>query len=250
MKDRDEVLHQARQIQIPGDLKADYNFPFTSDPRFIHHSNKEVLLRLAGPENTIPHAEALISELDIKARISITRLIPSINEQWRITPKTGIAIRTPSPKAVELLFDPENPNVVNSLLKWSERQMAHELSHVARMEVHPLHTTLVDALVNEGIGVYLEENLNGLYQESHWGHVLRPDQLKAEWHKAQAELSSREFDYAEWFYGIRDKHALYTGYSLGNAIVREFFYLNQGLEIAEVVRLPSQDILEQSRFEP
>ncbi len=254
MRDRAEFLNSGNREHSTGlpssGLKADYSFPFTGDSRFIHRLDKEALLRLAGPENTIPHAEALIAELEIKDRIAITRLIPSADEQWRITPKTGIAIRTPSPKSVELLFDPDNPNTVGSLSRWSGRQIAHELSHVARMEAYPLHTTLVDALVSEGMGVYLEENLNGQFQESHWGHTLPADQLRTEWDKAQAELFSSDFDYAEWFYGVRNKHALYTGYSLGNAIVREFFSLNRGLAIAEAVRRPSTGVLEQSQFKP
>lgn len=180
---------------------VDYFFSFVKDPRFLLQPNKTLIFKLAGPGNTIPHVELAVSELDIRFGLSVSRLIPTTEQFWRIIPETGIACRSVSTNAIELFFDPDNSNTVNSLNRWSGRQIAHELNHIARMSTFPLHNTLLDALISEGLAVYYEEHWQDNFLKSHWGHSLSKEQLRTEWLKAKNELSSENFDFADWFYG-------------------------------------------------
>jgi len=241
------VGEQHHDILI-GNTTVDYHFPFIDDARFIFSPQKDLILKLAGSENTIPAIQKAMAELGIRNRLSVTRLIPSDDQQWRIIPATGTASRTTSPTSVELLFDPNNQNTVDSLASWGDRQIAHELSHVARMEVTQLHTTLLDALVSEGIGVYYEEFWQGEYAESHWGHILDEQGIVREWDIARPELASLTFDYSDWFYGRQNGHPIYTGYSLGNTIVKAFMDAHPSISIAELSRLPSADIVKEGKF--
>lgn len=231
-----------------GSLPIDYFFPFVKDARFLTHPNKDLLWKFAGPENTIPHVKLAIEELDIHHKLSVTRLIPPTDQQWRIIPETGIACRAVSSEAIELLFDPDNQYTIDSLNCWSGRQIAHELNHIARMNAFPLHATLLDALISEGLAVYYEEHWQGNFSKSQWRRVLSEEQSRTEWLKAQKELFSPAFDFADWFYGRRNGHPIYTGYSLGEAIVAGFFNKNQNLLMVNAARLPSIEILNESGF--
>ena len=225
-----------------------YSFPFMKDVRLVNHPNRIILAELAGPNNTIPHVELVIKELCINQRLSVARVMPSLDQQWRIIPETGIACRSTSGDSVELLFDPDNPNVIDSLQRWSGRQIAHELNHIARITQYPLHVTLLDALISEGLATYHEEHWQNVYSESHWGHVLSEEQLRLEWSMAQNGLDSTNYDFADWFYGRKQGHPIYTGYSLGLAIVASFFKDNKNLQMADVVKMPSAEILNLSDF--
>lgn len=245
---RTDVVNIVSTSEQADKTSAHYYFPFAEDPRLLSHPNRDILSRLAGPDNTVTQAEKVIYELQLDSGLTITRLIPNSDQQWRIIPTTGIACRAVSPEAIELLFDPDNQNTIESLTTWSGRQIAHELNHIARMKFFPLHATLLDAFVSEGLGVYYEEHWQGQYAESRWGHVLSKEELKTEWTKAQEELHSSTFDYADWFYGRKNGHKPYAGYSIGNAIVKQFFDAHPGFSILEVTRLSSKNFLEESGF--
>ena len=112
----------------------EYYFPFMEDPRVISSLQRDAILELAGPESTAPAVEKAVAELEIHDSLSVTRIIPFDDQLWRIIPATGTACRTTSSTSVELLLDPNNPNTVQYLSSWGSRQIAHEFSHVARME--------------------------------------------------------------------------------------------------------------------
>lgn len=248
---KENIVNPSNNTQPELDLnrnKANYLFPFIEGKNDALSSSRDIFLKLAGPDNTIPHAEKALLDLDINRKITITRLIPSQDQQWRIIPSMGIACRAVSPNAIELLFDPHNPNTINSLAVWSGRQIAHELNHIARMERNiNIHETLLDALISEGLGVYYEEHW-GEYKESHWGHVLSREELKKEWKKAERELYSKKFDYSDWFYGENNGHKIYSGYSLGNSIISELHKLHPDLPMSIAVRMKSKNLLEKSNY--
>jgi uncharacterized protein YjaZ len=211
-------------------------------------SDRDNLARLAGFDNTIIHAETAFAELEIDQKVTVTRSIPSLDQQWRIIPTTGIASRSVGQRGIELMFDPNNPNTVKSLTDWSGRQIGHEVNHLARMESTSLHGTLLDALVAEGLGVYYEEHWQGNYAESFWGNVLPPLEIEEQWNKARGEIHSTTFDYADWFYGRKNGHKPYTGYSLGNAIIGQFLSTHPDISISQATRLSSDALLEGSGF--
>lgn len=237
----------SRETQL---IKPNVEYFFLlADDKLMSSPNKDLLLKLAGPNNTIPHAEEVISELNINHNLTVTRLIPSQDQQWRIIPAIGISCRATSSKAIELFFDPNNPNTIASLTIWSGRQIAHELNHIARMESNPdIHMTLLDALISEGLGVYYEEHWKQEYKQSIWGHVLSERELETEWSHAQKELSSNTFDYGDWFYGNHKGHKIYAGYSLGNALITKLFDKYPGLQMSKAVRTPSCDLLKEIGF--
>ncbi len=219
-----------------------FSFPFFEDARFILSPNRDVLAELAGPENTIVHVNLAAKELNLKNKITVIRVIPQPEEMWRIVPTTGLAIQSPCAFTINLYFDPQNPNTVNSLKSWSGRQIAHEVNHIVRMTKFPLHATLLEALISEGLGVYFEEHWQGKYKGSFWGNIFLQEELESEWKKARNELYSSDFDFGEWFWGRNGKHTKYAGYTLGNALVKKYFETHISKKMSEVVRMSASEI--------
>ena len=108
--------------------------------------------------------------------------------------------------------------------------------------------TLLDAMISEGLATYYEEHWNGEYTESKWGHALNRAQLQDEWHQAQHELNSVSYNYQDWFFGTGVNHPVWTGYSLGTAIIQAYFQRHAGAKMAEVVKMPSKKILKESGY--
>lgn len=225
-----------------------YEFPFLQDPRFLNHKDRTILTTLAGPENTIQFVKEAARDLALSTRLTVIRKIPSIGEMWRIVPPTGIACRGPAIDTIELYFDPDNSHTIDSLKYRSGRQIAHELNHVAREKFHPLHKTLLDALVSEGLGIYHEEHFQNEKAASIQGNVLARKDIQKEWVSAKLELFSEQFNFGDWFFGNFDGHSRFAGYSLGNAIISNFFDKYPRYPISEAITLPSQKILQNTDF--
>ena len=240
------------ELTYPGErfdtIHATYFFPYTLDSRFINHPKTREITELINPQLTIPLSELSITELEIKDKITVSRLIPSPEESWRIHPETGLACRDLNGIGVEQLFDPDNSQVINSLDVYAQRLLAHELTHIKRKEELKLHPNLLGAIISEGIGVYYEENWQGIKFNSHWGHVLNDAELVYETQRAQQELDNPNFDFSDWFYGNKGGHRRFAGYSLGYAIIGNFMKHNPNTPIAELAVLPAETIYYDSSF--
>lgn len=227
-----------------------YHFPFLTDERFLSSPKKDKLKELADASNTVSTSQEAIEDLEIKGNITITRLIPNDEHKMGIIPGLGIGGRAIANNEVQLYFSPDDQNVLESLAKWNDRQIAHELTHVARQESGNRGRDLLDAMIDEGLATYNEEHWKGKYEQTPWGHALTQEQLKEEWIRAQDELFV-DLDgqrYEGWFFGINNTHQRWSGYSLGNAIVNSYFQTHSDARIAEVIRMDSKDILKESRF--
>lgn len=217
-----------------------FRFPYHKDPRYLTSPKREAIDKLNLRELFESEAKKVVKDLGITQSLEIVVEISS-----DVIENLGIAGRTSSEKEVVFQLDPSNSHVLESLVKWQKRQIAHEFNHLARWE---MQEALLDALIFEGLAVNYEENWGGEYQETPWGHVLEPDQLKDEWQKAQKELNSPYYDYEGWFFGTNKTHPGWTGYTLGTAIVKKYLELHPDEPMKEIVKKPSQEILEQSKF--
>ena len=255
-QDSSNVVERIKEIrkqriesrEIVNTPTAIFLFPFLRDERYLNSSNHEVIRQLAGAENTVEHAQKVIRDLRIKKPIIITREIPNDDKRGIIIPSMGFGGIALSDKEVKLYFDPAHPNVVESLSGWSGRQIAHELNHIARWQVHKLGKTLLDAIISEGLATYSEERWDGEYKATKWGRALNPVQIRDEWQQAQHELDSISYNYTSWFFGRGGNHPIWTGYSLGAAVINAYFQRHPGVKMADVVRMPSKKILKESRF--
>lgn len=227
---------------IPGN----FHFDYLSDERYLTSPSREAIEQLNLPELFITEAEKATRDLGIEAPVPIMVMIPTSQDDNYIIESLGIGAFTKHADKIIFQFDPSHPKIVESLQQWQDRQIAHEINHWARGDFYG-EITLLNALIFEGLATNYEEGWGGANQETPWGHALDTEQLKTEWQKAKSELNSTNFDYSAWFFGTGD-HPHWTGYTLGTAIVRKYRQLHPNEPMREIIKKPSLEILEQSRF--
>jgi len=249
-----ERITQLQQAQIrTGELVitpfATFHFPYLRSPKFLDSASKDAINQLDIPGLTVQAAKQAIVDLGIKQNVDFTTVIPEDEERWKIIPSLGIG-GSAFFNEIRLYFDPEHPNVVESLRTWKAREVPHELNHVARYQANKIGSSLLDIMVTEGLATYYEEQWGGEYLATPWGNALTPEQTVVEWQKAQSELGKSDYDYDEWFFGRNAAHPQWTGYTLGRMIVSEYFKKHPKEKMKKVVRKNSREILKKSGFNP
>lgn len=224
---------------------ATYKFEYLSDSIFQNSSIKEDILKLDLPGTTIATATKVIEDLKITQPVTISSCIPGKEEMNYIIPMLGIGGRTFSPSKIRLYFYPENPDVLPSIEKYRNPQIAHELVHVARKLSGQKNETLLDKIINEGLATYYEENWKNSTQTP-WGNALNPEQEMNEWKSAKSQLNLPASE--DWFYGNSKKHPVWTGYTLGNLIVKSYFKNHPEQKIRDIANTSSRRILEESGY--
>lgn len=224
-----------------------FDFSFLRDERYLNSSKREEIDKLNLRELFKSEAEKAAQDLEIKQPLEIVVEIPSDSgeELNYVIESLGIGARTLPENKVLFQLDPANLHLVESLNKWQRRQIAHELNHVAR---GISDQTLLDALVFEGLATVYEENWGGEYLETPWGNTLKGESLKEEWQRIQKGLNLPFSNYQDWFYGENPDKPMWPGYALGKAIVKAYIGLHPDIPMKELVRKPSREILEQSKF--
>lgn len=248
------VVERINQKLLSGELYetpiATFHFRYLTDPRYTGADPgvKTTLEQLDIPRLTVTETEKTVKDLKIKKGFTATTLIPTTEETEHIIPSLGIGGRAVSPTEVRYYFDPTHLRVVESLRLWKDRQIAHEMNHVARMQANKRGNTLLDAFLSEGLATYYEEHWGGTYQQTPWGHVLPQEKLNKIWRLAQLALFSRTYNYREWFFGQNGTYPVWTGYTLGTAIVDQYMVKHPRMSMSRLVQMQSTEILKQSGF--
>lgn len=231
-------------------LFALFQFPYLPDPRFINSAAREEILALKLSELTIANAKRAIDDLNIRKKVTVITKIPDENERRFIIPSLGIGGRSVEHATVLLFFDPNHPKVIQNLRQWRPSEIAHELNHEARRQRGKFGHTLLDAMINEGLATYYQEQWDEDSPKTPWGNALFANQQKEEWEKAQPVLREplTEKLWTEWFFGANKLHSVWTGYSLGAAIVRAYFQHHPQAKMRDIVGMKSEDILKQSGY--
>lgn len=147
-------------------------------------------------------------------------------------PETGHSGYAPWPGLIRLTIDPTNKNMSQNMGEPLERVIAHELHHALRWDSVGYGTTLIEALVSEGLsGRFVEE----LYQNKPepWECALTDLELKLISSKALVQSDDKKYDHSRWFFGSKDLPK-WGGYTLGFELV--------GLAMMNSKRLPSEMI--------
>jgi len=128
--------------------------------------------------------------------------------------------------------------------KWLPSAIYHELSHVVREDATiGCYTTLLNALVAEGIACYIEKEICGLDLP-----YIKPIKGEEEfWKKAKPKLHQKKYNHGQWFFGL-GKLPRWIGYRLGYLIVSSFMEENKDISLAKLVRMRARIILKRNKI--
>ncbi len=235
------------RIEQEGGIFASCEFEYLSDARFQKSPIREEISKLKIPESTLETATKVAKELDINKSIKIITRIPNDEERHFVIPSLGLGGRTNSSNEVVLYIDPQHPQIIESINKYRNPQIAHELVHIKRSQCGLKNETLLDKIINEGLATYYEEHWENL-GKTPWGNNLTLQQEIDEWRMALPKLNALPTE--DWFFARDKKHPLWTGYTLGKSIVKAFFEANPMYKMKDVAKMDSHLILEKANYNP
>lgn len=139
------------------------------------------------------------------------------------------------------------PKLREALTKQLPGTLAHEMHHSARIRRGPGYgTTLLEALVTEGLADHFAEELYPHPAGFPWDRALTRAQLAEQWARARSRLHDDGYDHERWFFGGA-KTPRWTGYTIGYEITRRYLQ-RSGRTAAESVATQARRILKVSRF--
>lgn len=232
-----------------------YVYPYQYDPAYVVSPNRSAIERVNLPGITEAAASEAVRQLCITWPLRITTTIPPPLE-WEprrkhIIPMTGTAGAALSATDIELYFDPDLAVTVGSLVRYRRGEVAHELTHAARWRTVGPGRTLGDRVISEGLATWVQEHFGPTPESTPWGHALTPREEAFEWERLTLERGEYDYDRTAWFFDHDSVvHPMWSGYSIGTAIVDSFFRANPDVSVAQAVRLDTNDIFAASGYVP
>ena len=161
-------------------------------------------------------------------------------------PKVGSGGFAPNSEWTRLAIDPFRKEedieyIIKNIIPLS---VYHEMNHVARWSKPGYGSSLLDAIISEGLAI--------VFAEENW------DLFKAPWAKyEQGEIKKyfeflnkrnkdqdKNYNHAEWFFGKGKPNWL--GYKLGSFIIRVVKNKNPNINLLELVHMDSKKIIKLS----
>lgn len=113
--------------------------------------------------------------------------------------------------------------------------LAHELFHAVHVSQHQCGTTMLEAMISEGLADHFSMEVTGKKIASPWSYALTTNEKKKMLKKAKKEWHKLTYDHSKWFFGAHDKSVpRWTGYTLGYDLVEKYLR-TKGLKASELV---------------
>lgn len=155
-----------------------------------------------------------------------------------VIPELGLSGYAPLGHWMQLTLDPQNPNFAACWERELPPMLAHELHHVRRNQGVGYGSTLLEALVSEGLAQHYEAQARG--EPPIYARPL--GDLEALWLRAQQEFHS-PYDHSSWFFGSPQADLpRWSGYALGFELVGRFMKTHGG-DAATHVNTPATAFL-------
>ncbi len=136
-----------------------------------------------------------------------------------------------------------NYNGDNLIMKLSSTYY-HELHHLARMATVGYGETLEEAIITEGLGVAMEEEM--LDQVEGYYQLSNRKELSIILKEFAKEKKSKEYDHERWFFGDENIPKL-AGYKLGYLIVKGYLQ-DTGKKASELFSVTANEVISQSKL--
>ena len=204
------------------------------------------VLRASGRLN--PYVKAIekifentLVKVSNKIPISDVDIIVRDNPNGAI-PETGVGGFAHSPSFIDISLDPEFPHFLQIVInKNLERTFAHELNHAARWNTVGYGTTLLEAMISEGLADHFEVEVTK-NKPSPWDTALDKEQLIIFSKKAEKEYYNEKYNHSEWFFGSKEIPR-WTGYTIGYNIVAEYLKNHSKKKPSDIYSLKAEEFI-------
>lgn len=154
----------------------------------------------------------------------------------RAIPGWGMGGFTPTGTMIDIAVDPAFPGLAQLLPERLPPLAAHELHHAARWRGPGYGTTLLEAMISEGLADHFAMELLGA-PLAPWSDALPAGETARYLALAGPELDG-PYNHDRWFFGIDPAIPRWTGYTLGFRLVEDYTARHPATA-AELVHTPA-----------
>jgi uncharacterized protein YjaZ len=116
--------------------------------------------------------------------------------------------------------------------------VAHEAHHAARWRGPGYGTTLLEALVTEGLADHFAIERLGVPVPP-WSNAVAREETARYIEEARPHFDSSSYGHSRWFFGTDPALPRWVGYTLGFRLVEAYQQENPGASAAELVHIPA-----------
>jgi uncharacterized protein YjaZ len=161
----------------------------------------------------------------------------------RTIPRIGMSGAAPNGRQIYILLDPAHPKFNEAITIHIVQTIPHEYHHVLRYRTVGFGDNLFESMISEGLACHFALQVCKA-DTPDYCDALTVDQFK-EW-KAKAEKVwfEKEFDYLEWFVGLKKTIPAHAGYTIGFALVENYLKKHPQSSAASLYATPASAFLE------
>jgi uncharacterized protein YjaZ len=158
-------------------------------------------------------------------------------------PRIGMSGDAPDDKHIYILLNPSHPKFDEAIRTHIVQTIPHEFHHTLRYRTVGFGNNLFESMVSEGLACHFALQVCKMDTPSYC-QALSKEQFD-KW-KANAEKIwfEKEFDYLEWFVGLKKTIPPNTGYTIGFAIVCDYLRRHPGSTAASLYATPARAFLQ------
>jgi hypothetical protein len=180
---------------------------------------------------------------DALARVDAAMPISGVTVRVRVNPsgaipELGIGGYNPSTSEVILSVNPAFASLDASIADELGPTVAHEFHHARRRRAIGYGSTLLQAMVSEGLADHFAMELYGIPAPI-WATALDGPTAAEMLARAEAEWNDL-YDHATWFFGADPSIPRWTGYSLGFELVSDYLAANPGRRASALFGEPAE----------
>lgn len=180
--------------------------------------------------------EAVVDEAVAIVRVRIPVdgvVIRVITDAAGAIPEIGIGGRAVAGREVRISLDPGFGTLSMSIAEDLFPMLAHELHHIARQRTVGYGSTLLAAMVSEGLADHFSMEIAG-GDPPPWATALTEDELDTWIAVARAEWLESGYDHDAWFFGTAPPIPRWAGYAIGFAITGAYLDANPDTDAASL----------------
>jgi uncharacterized protein YjaZ len=124
-------------------------------------------------------------------------------------------------RQIYILLDPSHPKFNEAITTYIVQTIPHEYHHVLRYRTVGFGDNLFESMISEGLACHFAIQVCHVDTPAYC-QALSGEQFK-EWRaKAEKVWFEKEFDYLEWFVGLKKTIPANAGYTIGFALVADY----------------------------
>ena len=173
-----------------------------------------------------------VEDLLIRIRVAPNNVIPEI----------GLGGFNPSEKEIIISFDPNFPDLPQSISNELGPQIAHEMHHAKRRRFTGYGSTLFEASVTEGLADCFTMEVMGIAPPI-WSVSLSGTELDDWINTARDTWNDNPYNHGKWFLGTTSDVPRWAGYAIGYKLVKDFLADNPSRNPSDLFDEPASSFL-------